>query len=159
MRAHTWVTKTDYAPAIGEYDYTVCSVCGASAPSVFQATPFFADASGLKVSDDCDEAKAQIEKHVVARAQATHGPTPPVRISSEARVGPPQEQIPVDQMRDFERTSREMADLGYQLWGYSYEHLDAERMQSFADFCEAERAESESRWAQEVAAWRRSREE
>lgn len=156
MRAHTWVTKTDYAPNIGEYDFEQCSVCGASAPSVFRATPFYADGSGLGVSDDCDEAKAQIAAHVATWVPPDRRPTKPF---PEARVGPMLPGLTPEDLARFEASAHEMADLGYQLWGAKHDHLDPDRMGSFRAHCDAEHEKIEAQWAREAEDWRRSHED
>lgn len=75
---HTWtVEQVDGGPPIGLGNFWICSACHASGGPVWSATspptfhPFFADGSGLKVSMDCMEAKAQIQTQARATLDMT----------------------------------------------------------------------------------------
>ena len=66
MTAHTWVSEAIDGGSVGVSDFWVCSVCGASggpcwplAPQ-FRWPPFMADGTGLKLSEDCAVALAEV---------------------------------------------------------------------------------------------------
>lgn len=127
MKPHTWETEEIDGGHVGVEDFWICRACGASGGSVnLRMPPFYADGSGLKVSDDCDEAKVQIEKH-----RATW--VPPKRETKpfvgEARVGPVTREIP-------DSPDPEISKLGYELWGHKYDHLDPDRMAEFSAYCQ-----------------------
>lgn len=66
LKAHAWVVETVDGGALGLGDFWVCPECGSRGGPVWEGhdpwRPFLAGyGSGLKISDDCDVAKAQIE--------------------------------------------------------------------------------------------------
>jgi hypothetical protein len=120
MKPHTWELETiDGGPPVGMCDFRICHACGASGGAIgLLMPPFYADGSGFKVSEDCDEAKVQIEAH-----RATW--VPPKRemkpLVGEATVGPVTREVP-------DISDPELSKLGYELWGHKYDHLTPERM-------------------------------
>jgi hypothetical protein len=71
MSEHKWVTEEVEVPSNlggGTEEFWICNQCGASAGPKFpdgekRWAPFYADGSGLKLTDDCDESRALIAKH------------------------------------------------------------------------------------------------
>lgn len=127
MTPHVWETEEIDGGTVGWDTFRICRACGASGGSIHMSMPpFYADGSGLRVSDDCDEAKSQIEKH-----RATW--VPPRRevkpLIGEASVGPVTRVLA-------ETSDPELSKLGYELWGYKYDHLNPDRMSEFSDYCQ-----------------------
>lgn len=69
MKKHNWTTEEIDGGNLGSADFWICHDCGASGGPVWYDQngpkeqswqPFYADGSGLKLSDNCDEAKKQI---------------------------------------------------------------------------------------------------
>lgn len=74
MKEHVWVTEEVNCGHIGVEDFWVCHGCEASGGPVFDRnrapsfSPFFADGSALKLSDDCDEAAEEVRAHKQKKA-------------------------------------------------------------------------------------------
>lgn len=153
MRDHTW--ETEYVDG-GMLDghFWKCPSCGASGGIVCEGHspptlgPFYADGSGLQVSTDCDEAKSQIQEHLKTWVPWDKRPVEP---PPGVKVGPVQPGLTQGDLAGFEARTREMADLGYQLWGTKGEHLDETRMADFEAHCKAEVAARDAARAVEVA--------
>ena len=67
MKKHKWTVETIDGGHLGEGDFWICENCGASGGFVFSGNeprhPFYADGSGLRLTNDCDESKILIEQH------------------------------------------------------------------------------------------------
>lgn len=76
MKAHTWTTEYVDGGSIDGY-FWICSECEASGGPVMEWPiphvrkskwpPFYADGSGLKLTEDCDESKRLIMEHLRTR--------------------------------------------------------------------------------------------
>lgn len=70
MKEHVWVIDIVDGGHVGVGEFWECGQCGACGGSVFgketksSSYPFYADGSGLKLTDDCDESKRLIEEHL-----------------------------------------------------------------------------------------------
>lgn len=68
MKNHEWVMEEIDGGHVGSADFWKCKNCGASGGWVNGKNPptmppFLADGSGLKLSNDCDEAQKEIQRH------------------------------------------------------------------------------------------------
>jgi len=125
MKPHTWTLEEGDAGHIGTYTYRTCHACGAcGGDDIMPMPPFVADGSGFQVSEDCDEAKLQIEKHRATWVPPRQREPRPV---GGASVGPVTREAPDPDPED--------SKLGYELWGYKYDHLNPERMADFSAYC------------------------
>lgn len=74
MKPHTWETEWVGLGGPIQDEFWICRVCGASGgPTVISLVkkipppswpPFYADGSQLKLSDDCNEADGQVQRHL-----------------------------------------------------------------------------------------------
>lgn len=75
MKEHIWIMVEINGGSIGSDDFWVCKKCDAAGGPVFPEVsipkypPFYPDGSGLKVSDNCDEALEQIRDHLMIKAR------------------------------------------------------------------------------------------
>lgn len=75
MKEHEWITEEVNGGHVGVDDFWVCKNCGASGgPVAFwrkspgpSMHPFYADGSGLNLTNDCDESKEIIAKHLAEK--------------------------------------------------------------------------------------------
>lgn len=69
MKEHNWATELVDGGHLGCAEFWRCLDCGASGgPVLFTKNkrwnPFYADGSGLKLTEDCEESKRLIEEHL-----------------------------------------------------------------------------------------------
>jgi len=69
MKAHVWETEEVDGGHLGVEDFWICRQCGASGgPVGFGGSPafppFYADGSGLNLTDDCDESREMVARHL-----------------------------------------------------------------------------------------------
>lgn len=74
MPAHTWTPEDMDCGSLGINEFWECRACGSCGGPVWYDTtgrvprsswpPYHPDAPGLKLSDDCDEAREQIAAHL-----------------------------------------------------------------------------------------------